>query len=65
MAISDHFCAHKFKSVTTSLRYFSPRIPKIENVWTLDFRKWGQKDIYTVPHKNVLRYVQTDRHFDF
>ena len=23
---------------------FSPRIPKILKVWTLDFWKWGQKD---------------------
>ena len=32
-----------FKSETTSFYYFSPRIPKIQKVWTLDFRKWGKK----------------------
>ena len=45
MAISDHFCAHKLKYETTSFDYFSPRIQKMEKVWTLDLRKWGQKDI--------------------
>ena len=43
MAISDHFCAHKFISEATSFHYFSPRIRKVKQVWTLDFRKWGQK----------------------
>ena len=39
--------------------YFSPRISKIEQVWTLDFGKWGQQDRYTewetpIPKKSCL-----------
>ena len=39
--------------------YFSPRISKIEQVWTLDFGKWGQQDRYTewetpIPKKILL-----------
>ena len=45
MAIAHNFCAHTFKSETISFHYFSQSISKIEKVWTLDFRKWGQKDI--------------------
>ena len=36
-----------FKSETTSFHYFSQRIPKIKKVWTLDFEKWGQKNVKT------------------
>ena len=33
-----------FKSETTSLNFFSPRIWNIYKVWTFEFGKWGQKD---------------------
>ena len=31
---------------------FHKWLKKILRVWTLDFRKWGQKDVKLVPHKN-------------
>ena len=37
--------AKVFKSETTSFPLFSQRIRKIKKVWTLDFGKWGQKDV--------------------
>ena len=34
----------KAKYKTTFFHYFSPRIPKIWKVWTLNIGRWGQKD---------------------
>ena len=42
-AILQPLWAKNFKSETTSLNYFSPRIPTIKKVWTFDFGKWGKK----------------------
>jgi hypothetical protein len=44
-AILHPLLAKMFKSETTFFQYFSPRIPKIQKVRTLDFGKWGQKDV--------------------
>ena len=44
-AILHPLLAKMFKSETTFFQYFSPKIPKIQKVWTLDFGKWGQKDV--------------------
>ena len=44
-AILHPLWAKMFKSETTSFQYFSPKILKIQKVWTLDFGKWGQKDV--------------------
>ena len=44
-AILHLLLAKMFKSRTTLFQYFSPRIPKIQKVWILDFGKWGQKDV--------------------
>ena len=46
-SILHYFWAKKFKSETTSFHYFSSRIPNIIKVWTLNFRKLGQKDHLT------------------
>ena len=43
-AILHPFSAKKYKSETTYFHYFSPRILNILKVWTLDFKKLGQKD---------------------
>jgi hypothetical protein len=43
MEISDHFCADKFKSETTSFHYFSPRIPKIEKSLDIGLQEVGAK----------------------
>ena len=46
-AILHPLWAKMFKFETISFQYFSPRIPKIQKVWTLIFGKWGQKDVKT------------------
>ena len=41
----DCFWTRNFKSETTSVYYFSPRIQNISKVWTLEFRKGGGEDV--------------------
>ena len=55
LAISDQFQTKIFKSETTSFYYFSLRVPNLQNYWTSDFRKWGQKTF-----KRYLRSEHTD-----
>ena len=62
MAISDHFCAQKLKSETTSYNYFSPRIPKLKKFGHWTSGSGGEK---TFKRYLTKMYVGMYRQLDF
>ena len=65
LAILDHFITKMFKSETTSLHYFSPRIPNLEKI--LDIRLWevgANRRLTGTSKVNTHTDRQTDRRTD-